>query len=163
MAILKPILRSLTRPLTKGIGDASPARGPELVVGGTFDSGVTGWGVGANATLTNVSGAMRVTAVANGTAYAVQVVTTPAAGKLVEVVADYANLPAGRGARIVIYNITDGLDVGAASGTTASGTLRFTATCPAGKTLHLYAMLITGTLASEFVHFDNISMRQVIA
>lgn len=133
--------------------------GPELITNGGFSDGTTGWSGNANSTLSVVSGALRVTAVANGIAYASQGITTvPGRGYFITMnyVTDavtgnaflYARTSAGSG-DIANYNI--GSTLGAHS-------LYFVAT---GTTTFISVSSSSSALAGEYLDFDNISVREV--
>jgi len=132
----------------------------ELVTNGDFAGGTTGWSGNANTTLSVVSGALRVTAVADGLVYGTQAITT-VPGRLYRVTATLV-ADAATGNTFVYVGSSAGngdianLNLGS---TTGAYTRYFVAT---GTTAHISLSTSTGALAAEYVEFDNISVREVV-
>jgi hypothetical protein len=132
--------------------DDPDVTGTELVTNGTFDTDTTGWSAG-NATLSVVSGKLRITATSGGArSEATQDVTTVAGKKYVVSTTDVVDATTST-ARLEVFNA--GIYLAGAIGT---GSL--SATFVAGSTsttidLAMGADCTTG----DYIEFDNVSVR----
>ena len=127
----------------------------ELVENGTFDAGTTGW-TATNATLSVVSGKLRVTVTSDGTGYATQQINTVIGQKylLSLEVTDLSAQDAG-----VAVGTTDGGEEIISSLSAVDGKVStvFTAT-----TTTTYIKPRVSFTAGEFSDFDNISVRPAV-
>ena len=131
--------------------------GPELVTNGTFDTDTSGWTAG-NATLSVVSNALRITASANGEAYAYQAITTTVGETYVAKITrtadtttayDYLKIGTAINAQNTASIVCSGTD---------EGTETFIATA---TTTYITIQCGGATLAGEYADFDNISVREI--
>lgn len=134
-------------------------RGPELVTNGTFDTDTAGWTVSGSGSIAAVGGWARVTAVSAANVQLSQ--NLNAGGKWVEVTGQYRNLPAGRIAKLVVYNGTSGTDIAPHISTASSGTLRAVGYCPTGVIVQVIGLMTGGVTVGESMEWDNISVREL--
>lgn len=130
--------------------------GAELVTNGTFPTDTSGW-TASNATLSVVSGAMRVTVTANGVAYAGQAITCNIGKSYTVGVQFVTDAVTGN------YFINIGMSMGsAATGqvNAASSTGLFSITFVATATTHYVSVAsASDALAAEYFDVDNITCR----
>jgi len=132
--------------------------GSELVTNGTFDTDTTGWTGALGATLSIVSGALRVTEDGSdgSTSRAYQAITTEV-GKVYRVSVDYVGGTGGSGEVYINTSTNFGgaivSDTTIVAGTTS--TLSFVATATT-----TYILLGAGP-ASEYNDYDNVSVREI--
>lgn len=147
----------------------SPILGPELVSNGTFDTGTTGWLLGAGAgQLSHVAGRLRISATADGPTTLIS--TTPlttVAGRTYTVTLGYGSKTANNAFQVNASNNSNGSSAfftsshGGLGSVSVSGVnVVFTATA---TTTYLVLRADCGAVnvAGDYAEFDNISVREI--
>lgn len=126
--------------------------GPELISNGTFDTNTTGW-TASGATLTVVSGAMRVTNSAGASGYGYQAVTT-VIGATYQIAGTLTNGTSG--ARLRVGTTAGGSEILLLSASTPGTTFVATAT-----TTYISCRNASAT-SGQASDYDNISLKKVL-
>ena len=130
----------------------------ELVTNGTFPTNTAGW-TGSNATLSVVSGALRVTAVASGLAYAYQAITTEI-GQTYKLSADFVTDGKTGTVLVLVGTTSSNFDLFWQAGTsTAPATFSYVFKATS-TTSYVRLYLDSSTLAGEYADFDNVSCKK---
>ena len=131
---------------------ASLVASGELVTNGTFGTDTTGWVADANASLSVVSNALRVTANADGTAIATHTVTGLVVGKQYVLTFDFVEDTQSTGDPFYGF-VVSGLPMPASAGKVVAYVT------PSNTTYPLQIGLGGAALAGEYVTIDNISVK----
>lgn len=147
---LRPILRQ------------TPILGSELVVNGTFNTGVTNWSTGNGSAITKVTnGGMLITATTAANSQAAQNMGI-AAGKTVQASVTFKNKVGNTQPKIALWSSSTG-DVGGAiaSSTTVSGTLTFLAQVPVGFAGQVIVQTNNANIGNN-IEISSVSVKEVV-
>jgi hypothetical protein len=126
----------------------------ELVTNGTFDSNITGWAASSSATLSWVSGTLRVTKATTGAFPVAEQTITTVAGRAYRVTASYSN-SFGRDVHVSTSGISRSF------GTAASGSASFVHVATGTSMVVQFGFSSTSGNVSDYIDFDNISVKEV--